>query len=156
MLQNNQSLEHLNYLLQRHVGEKLVSKLKCCLFCQRFCKLDLYGSIIQPSTAQLSNMLGSIHRYLRKVDCSSFVMHQLLALAFQKVFMWWPLTALTRKTRQSVHAINQSIFNFQHYKKVLQDKLQSEEDPIFIVIQTVLYLLKYFSLFQNGAAFKME
>ncbi len=51
------------------------------------------------------------HRYLRKVDCSSFVMCPLLPLALPRIFLQQPLTVLTRQTSQVVHAINQSIFN---------------------------------------------
>jgi hypothetical protein len=51
-----------------------------------------------------------MHRYLRKVDWSSFVMCPLLALALAKAFLQWPQTTLTRQTRQVVHAINRSIF----------------------------------------------
>ncbi len=50
------------------------------------------------------------HRYLRKVDCSSFVMCQLLALPLPRAFLRQQLTVLTRQARQAVHAINQSIF----------------------------------------------
>jgi hypothetical protein len=35
----------------------------------------------------------------------------LLVLALPRVFLQWPLTVLTRPTRQAVLAINQSIFN---------------------------------------------
>ncbi len=51
------------------------------------------------------------HRYLRKVDCSSFVLCWLLPLALPKVFLQQPLTVLTGQTRQAVYAIKQSIFN---------------------------------------------
>jgi len=34
----------------------------------------------------------------------------LLALGFPRAFLKQPLTALTRQTRQELHAINQSIF----------------------------------------------
>jgi hypothetical protein len=51
------------------------------------------------------------HMYLRKVDCSSFGMCPLQALALPRVFLWRLLTVLTRQTRQVVRAINQSIFN---------------------------------------------
>jgi hypothetical protein len=50
------------------------------------------------------------HRYLRKSDCSSFVMCLLLALPLPKAFLWQPLTELTKQTRQAIHAFNQSIF----------------------------------------------
>ncbi len=50
------------------------------------------------------------HRYLRKVDCSSFVMCRLLALPLRRPFLRWPPTVLARQTRQAVCAINQSIF----------------------------------------------
>ncbi len=50
------------------------------------------------------------HRYLRKVDCSNFVMCLLLALALNIVFLLRPLTELTRQTRQAVHAIKESNF----------------------------------------------
>jgi hypothetical protein len=53
----------------------------------------------------------SAHMYLRKVDCLSFGMCPLQALALPRVFLWRLLTALTRQTRQAVRAINQSIFN---------------------------------------------
>ncbi len=52
----------------------------------------------------------SYHRYLRKVDSSSFVLCQQLALPPPRAFLWQPLTVLTRQTRQTVCAINQSIF----------------------------------------------
>jgi hypothetical protein len=35
----------------------------------------------------------------------------LLAMALPRVFLRWPLTELTRPTRQAILAINQSIFN---------------------------------------------
>jgi hypothetical protein len=55
------------------------------------------------------------HMYLRKVDCSSFGMCPLQALALPRVFLWQPLTVLTRQTRQAVRAINQSIFVYNVY-----------------------------------------
>jgi hypothetical protein len=51
-----------------------------------------------------------LHRYLRNLDCSSFVMCLLLALALPRVLLQQPLTVLTRQTMQAVHAIYQSIF----------------------------------------------
>jgi hypothetical protein len=36
-------------------------------------------------------------------------MCRLLALPFPEAFLQWPLTVLTRETRQAVHAINQSM-----------------------------------------------
>jgi len=50
------------------------------------------------------------HRYLRKVDCSSYVMHPLLVLALSMVFLMQPLTVLTRQKRQVVCAINCLLF----------------------------------------------
>jgi hypothetical protein len=50
------------------------------------------------------------HRYLKKVDCSSFVMCPLLTLPFQRAYLRQPLTVLTRQISQGVRAINQSIF----------------------------------------------
>jgi hypothetical protein len=55
--------------------------------------------------------VGPPHRYLRKVDCSSFVMCTLLALPLPRAFLQQPLTVLTRQTRQVVISINQSIIN---------------------------------------------
>ncbi len=52
-----------------------------------------------------------LHRYIRKADCSSFVMCLLLALALLRVFLLWPLTVLIRPTRQAVCAIKQSFLN---------------------------------------------
>jgi hypothetical protein len=51
------------------------------------------------------------HRYLRKVDCSSFVMCPFLALVLPSIFLWQSLTVLTRQTRQGVCAIIQSNFS---------------------------------------------
>jgi hypothetical protein len=48
------------------------------------------------------------HIYLRKVDCSSFVMCLLLALALPRVFLQQQLTVLTRQTRQAVFTNKQS------------------------------------------------
>jgi len=39
-----------------------------------------------------------------------FALCLLLALAFQSLFLQWPLTVLTRQTRQTVLAIKQSMF----------------------------------------------
>ncbi len=50
------------------------------------------------------------HRYLRKVDCSSFFMCLLPVLPLPRAFMLQPQTVLNRQTRQAVCAINQSIF----------------------------------------------
>ncbi len=57
-----------------------------------------------------------VHRYLKNIDCSSFVMCQLLASHLPrhfwlfKIFFWLqPITVLKRQTRQAAHAINQSI-----------------------------------------------
>jgi hypothetical protein len=52
-----------------------------------------------------------LHRYLRKEDCSSFVMNLLLALALLRVFLQQSLTVLTRQTRQVVCGIKKSIFH---------------------------------------------
>jgi hypothetical protein len=49
-------------------------------------------------------------RYLRKVDCSSFVLCLLLALPLPSAYLQQPLRVVTRQTRQAEHAINQSIF----------------------------------------------
>jgi hypothetical protein len=45
------------------------------------------------------DVYGKSHRYPRKVDCSSFVMCPQLLLALPRVFLWQPLTVLTRQTR---------------------------------------------------------
>jgi hypothetical protein len=50
------------------------------------------------------------HRYLRKVECSNFVMRPVLALHLTRAFLQQPLTVLTRQTWQAVRAINQSTF----------------------------------------------
>ncbi len=50
------------------------------------------------------------HRYLKKSRFREIVMCWLLVLPFPRAFLQWPLTVLTRETRQAVHAINQSIF----------------------------------------------
>jgi hypothetical protein len=55
------------------------------------------------------------HRYLRKVDCSSFLTCPLLALTLPRVFLQWPLTVLTKQTRQAVCANNQPIFKCDVY-----------------------------------------
>jgi len=47
------------------------------------------------------------HRYLKKEDCSSFVMCPLLVLPILRAFLQRPLTVLTKQTRQ---ATDQSIF----------------------------------------------
>ena len=52
----------------------------------------------------------AVHRYLRKVDWSSFFTCPLLALPLPKAFLQWPPTVLTRYARHSVIAIIQSIF----------------------------------------------
>jgi hypothetical protein len=52
-----------------------------------------------------------MHRYLRKAECSSFIMCLLLVLPLPRVFLQEPQTVLTRQSRQAVCAINQSIFN---------------------------------------------
>ncbi len=62
-----------------------------------------------PLTHNKKHRLG--HRYLRKVDCSSFVMCPLLQLALPRIFLQQPLTVLIRQTSQVVRAINQSILN---------------------------------------------
>ncbi len=54
-------------------------------------------------------LLAGTYRYVRKVDCSSFVMCRLLALALPSLNLWRPLRVLTRQIRQAVCAINQSI-----------------------------------------------
>jgi len=51
------------------------------------------------------------HRYLRKVDCSCFVMQPLLAPALSRVFLQQSLTVLNSQTGQAVHVINKAIFN---------------------------------------------
>ncbi len=61
-------------------------------------------------------ILSAHHRWvgtidIRKVDCSSIVKWPLLVLALPGVFLWQPLTVLTRQTWQAVHTIDQSIFN---------------------------------------------
>ncbi len=61
------------------------------------CLLDVYG-------------VSSSHRYLKKSRLLKFLMCLLLALPFLRAFLWWPLTLLTRQTRQAVCAINQSVF----------------------------------------------
>ncbi len=55
------------------------------------------------------------HRYLRKVDCSSFVLCPLQALDLSRVFLQQSLTVLTRQTRQGVCANNQPIFKCDVY-----------------------------------------
>ncbi len=50
------------------------------------------------------------HRYLRKVDCSSFVMCPLLVLPLPRAFLQRLLTILTRRMRQALCVTNQSIF----------------------------------------------
>jgi hypothetical protein len=60
-------------------------------------------------------VLWYLHRYLRKVDCSSFVLCLLPALALPRVFLRQPLNVLTRQTRQAVCVINQSIFKYDVY-----------------------------------------
>ncbi len=57
----------------------------------------------------------SIHRYLKNIDYSSFVMFPLLepaatsSKAFFAFFWLRPITLLKRQTRQAVRAIDQSI-----------------------------------------------
>ncbi len=58
------------------------------------------------------------HRYLRKVDCSSFVMCPPQALSLPGVFLWQPPTVLTKQTRDAVDAINQSIFNVMSMNRI--------------------------------------
>ncbi len=53
---------------------------------------------------------GTYNRYLKKSRLLKFVMCQLLALPFPGAFLQWPLTVLSRETRQAVRAINQSIY----------------------------------------------
>ncbi len=55
-------------------------------------------------------LLCSNHRYLKKVDYSSFVLCPQAALALPRDYFWQPETVLTRQTREAVSAINQSIF----------------------------------------------
>ncbi len=55
--------------------------------------------------------LAANHRYLRKVDCSSFVLSHATSACSSKRFLQRPLTVLTGQTRQAVRAINQYIFN---------------------------------------------
>jgi len=53
-----------------------------------------------------------IHRYLKNIDCLSFVVCLLQAphfLAFFLFFFLWPLTVLMEQTRQAVCAVKQSI-----------------------------------------------
>jgi hypothetical protein len=51
-----------------------------------------------------------MHRYLRKVYWSSFVMCPLLVLALAMAFLRWTFTVLTTQISQAVRAINWSIF----------------------------------------------
>ncbi len=55
-------------------------------------------------------MMTLDHRYLRKVDCSSFVKSPPLALALPRVFLQWPLRVQTRQTRQAIRAFKQYFF----------------------------------------------
>jgi hypothetical protein len=54
--------------------------------------------------------LKEMNRYLKKSRLLKFVMCWLLALPFPEAFLQWPLTVLTRETKQAVRAINQSIY----------------------------------------------
>ena len=74
------------------------------------CQVCLFCSV--PTTDALI-FLKCMHRYLKNIDCSSFVMCPLLAPHLQRHFwLFWlqPITVLMRQTRQAVCAINQSIF----------------------------------------------
>ncbi len=59
-------------------------------------------------------ILQNNHRYIKNIDCSSFVLCVLLAPHLPRAFFFFllqPLTTVpTRQTRQAVRAINQSIF----------------------------------------------
>ncbi len=76
------------------------------------------------------------HRYLRKVDCSSFVMCPLLVLPFQRAFLRQPLAALTRQTMQAVSAINQPIFTMM---SMIQTKEGSSKNVHFCKSVAVNY-----------------
>ncbi len=85
------------------------------------------------------------HRYLRKVDWSSFVMCLLQVLALTGVFLWQPLTVLNRQTRQAERVINQSIFNMMsmipsNLKKYIHRVWVGE---IFKFVKLVLFLKMY-------------
>jgi len=73
--------------------------------------------IRQPSNCHVSLPAWSPH-----LPCwpAWFVLCPLLVLAFRSVFLWRPLTALTRQTRQGVCAIKQSTFYMMsfHLKQV--------------------------------------
>ncbi len=73
--------------------------------------LDLQTS--KYPTLCKTTLKNVIHRYLKNIDCASFVMCPLLA-PHLPVHFWLfslqPKTVLMRQTRQTVHAINQPIF----------------------------------------------
>jgi hypothetical protein len=75
----------------------LKQKSFCCLI--RFCAIR--------------SMFGLTHRYLKNIDCLSFVMCPQQAPHLPRAFLAFllqPLTVLIRQTRQVVCASNQSIF----------------------------------------------
>jgi hypothetical protein len=43
--------------------------------------------------------LWSTHRYLKNIDCLSFVMCLLLSMPLPMAFLWWPLTVLTKQNK---------------------------------------------------------
>ncbi len=72
--------------------------------------MSLHVQTTWPDKFWARHTVTSFHRYLWKVDCSSFAMCLLLVLPLPRAFLRWPLRALIRQTRWAVCAINQSIF----------------------------------------------
>ncbi len=71
---------------------------------------------VMAPAPELPQTLGLIeeawkHRYLRKVDSSSFVLCPLQALPLPRAFLQQPLTVLTTQNSQAVRATNESIFH---------------------------------------------
>ncbi len=72
--------------------------------------LGVQGHLTLKRSTVYYKCMWPIHRYVRKVDYSSFVMPLLLVFALPRVFLWQPQIVTTRQTWQAIRAINQSIF----------------------------------------------
>jgi hypothetical protein len=70
---------------------------------------DTNTHVLLRGFCKLISLGQSPHRYLRKVDCSSFVICLIQTLPLSRAFLWRPLTELTGQAKQAVCAINQSI-----------------------------------------------